>query len=212
MSDTVCPLCFSKSLFLFHRDKRRDYYRCHQCRLVFVPRDQHLNFAEEKAIYDLHENHLDDPGYRLFLSRLTTPLQSRLLPRSTGLDYGCGPGPLLAQMLKKQGHNMEVYDPFYADNPQCLQLHYDFVTCTEVVEHFRQPNQEFNRLFALLKPKGLLGLMTKLVINAEAFSHWHYKNDLTHVSFFSESTLRWLADAYRYQLDIVGKDVIIFYR
>jgi len=180
--------------------------------LVFVPSDQHLSLADEKAIYDLHDNDLDDAGYRHFLTRLVEPLQARLMPGSKGLDYGCGPGPLLAQMLKEQGHAVEIFDPFYANHPQLLQQHYDFVTCTEVVEHFRQPNQEFQRLFSLLKPHGLLGLMTKLVIDAEAFSKWHYKNDLTHVSFFSEPTLRWLADTYRYSLKIIGKDVIIFRR
>ena len=120
--------------------------------MVFVPLSQHLSFAEEKAIYDLHENHLDDPGYRQFLSRLATPLQSKLPPAAIGLDYGCGPGPMLARMLTEHGHQVELFDPFYANHPQVLQDHYDFVTCTEVAEHFRQPAKEFEALFALLKP------------------------------------------------------------
>jgi 2-polyprenyl-3-methyl-5-hydroxy-6-metoxy-1,4-benzoquinol methylase len=81
-----------------------------------------------------------------------------------------------------------------------------------VIEHFRQPNQELHKLFALLKPKGILGIMTKLVIDADAFSRWHYKNDLTHVSFFSRDTLQWLAIKYQCRLDILGNDVIIFTR
>lgn len=117
----------------------------------------------------------------------------------------------MAQILREHGHNVEIHDPFYANNPQHLQRRYDFVTCTEVVEHFRQPRREFHRLFALLKPEGLLGLMTKLVIDAEAFRNWHYKNDLTHVCFFSKATLQWLADAYQCQLEIIGKDVAIFH-
>jgi len=212
MSDTVCPLCSSNALFLFNRDQQRDYYRCEECYLVFVPIDQHLSAIEEKAIYDLHENHLDDPDYRQFLSRLTTPLLPRLLPTSVGLDYGCGPGPMLAQMLSEQGLRIDLFDPFYVNNPQVLNRRYDFVTCTEVVEHFRQPGKEFKKLFALLKSKGVLALMTKLVINADAFSRWHYKNDMTHICFYSNQTLHWLARTHQCDLNILGKDVIIFQR
>ncbi|WAR43847.1 class I SAM-dependent methyltransferase [Methylomonas rapida] len=210
MPNPVCPLCLDAAPVAFYQDKNRDYYRCRRCHLVFVPPAQHLSPDAEKAIYDFHQNQLDDPGYRQFLSRLATPLQEKLSPASSGLDYGCGPGPLLAQMLKRFGHDVEVYDPFYANRPQHLQRRYDFVTCTEVVEHFRQPAQEFERLFGLLQPDGLLGLMTKLVIDAEAFSRWHYKNDLTHVSFFSKTTMQWLAETYHCELEFVGKDVMIF--
>lgn len=211
MPNTLCPLCSSPSIQAFHRDKKRDYLYCMICHLVFVPPAQHLDPKEEKAIYDLHENQLDDPGYRQFLSRLTIPLQERLSPDASGLDFGCGPGPLLAKMLQEQGYQTAIYDPFYANHEQrLLQGRYDFITCTEVVEHFRQPQQEFQRLFDMLKANGLLGIMTKLVIDADAFSRWHYKNDLTHISFFSQATLKWLANQYHCQLEIIGKDVIIF--
>jgi 2-polyprenyl-3-methyl-5-hydroxy-6-metoxy-1,4-benzoquinol methylase len=210
MKQSPCPLCAGTHFAHFHRDKRRDYLRCLDCLLVFVPDSQHLNLQQEKAIYDLHENHADDGGYRQFLSRLATPLLNRLESGSTGLDYGCGPGPLLAEMLKQAGHTVELYDPFYADHRHNLQKRYDFVTCTEVAEHFRQPQFEFQRLFTLLKPRGHLGLMTKLVIDAEAFAGWHYKNDQTHISFFSRPTLQWLAEQYRCEVEFIGRDVVIF--
>jgi len=209
MPISPCPLCLCDICKPFYRDKRRDYFRCSSCQLVFVPVHQHLTTLEEKAIYDLHQNQIEDAGYRRFLSRLATPLSARLQQEANGLDYGCGPGPLLAKMLEEQGHKMQIYDPHYADLPNRLQCQYDFITCTEVVEHFRQPHAEFNRLFSLLKPNGLLGIMTKLVIDAEAFSCWHYKNDLTHVSFFSESTFAWLARRYHCEYELLGKDVIL---
>ncbi|AEG00462.1 class I SAM-dependent methyltransferase [Methylomonas methanica] len=210
MPITPCPLCFSRDTAEFFQDKQRSYLRCRQCRLVFVPPHQHLIPEAEKAIYDYHQNQTDDTGYRRFLSRLAEPLSSRLPARARGLDFGCGPGPLLAKMLREQGHTMRTFDLYYANQPEVLQSRYDFVTCTEVVEHFRQPKQEFQRLFGLLKPRGHLGIMTKLVIDADAFSRWHYKNDMTHISFFSEDTMQWLATNYQCRLDIIGKDVIIF--
>ncbi len=210
MNQTYCPLCLGIDTLAFHQDKNRDYFRCNTCLLVFVPKHQHLDLHQEKAIYDLHENHADNDGYRQFLSRLATPLLARLQPRSAGLDYGSGPGPLLAEMLTQASHKLDLYDPFYADDPRYLQNRYDFICCTEVVEHFRRPGLEFQRLFSLLKPEGSLGLMTKLVRDADAFGKWHYIQDQTHISFFSITTFRWLAAVYHAEVEFIGQDVIIF--
>jgi hypothetical protein len=54
--------------------------------------------------------------------------------------------------------------------------------------------------------------MTKLVQDYEAFARWHYKNDDTHICFFSRSTFEWLADQWQAELTFAGKDVILFYK
>ncbi|WKJ92090.1 class I SAM-dependent methyltransferase [Methylomonas montana] len=212
MTALTCPLCAATDTHHFHSDRRRDYSRCENCLLVFVDSNQHLPLAQEKAIYDLHQNAIDDPGYLKFLSRLARPLLERLPANALGLDYGCGPGPALAELIKAQGHRVKLYDPFYADFPEHLQQDYDFIVCTEVVEHFREPKQEFNRLLGLLKPGGWLGIMTKLVIDAEAFAKWHYKNDQTHVAFFSQATFNWLAARYDCRIEFAASDAIILQR
>ena len=204
-----CPLCYSTHNTLFAQDKR-DYYRCLKCALVFVPYKQFLSLEAEKAIYDQHENSLDDQGYLHFLKRLFIPLSSLLTTPKAGLDFGCGSGPALAAMCEAAGHTMMLYDPVYAPNIKALQQSYDFITATEVVEHLHDPNTELKRLWACLKPGGILAIMTKRVLDQEAFSHWHYKNDLTHVIFFSETTFQWLAQHWQAQLLIPEKDVVIF--
>ena len=110
----VCPLCGEKKSSSFHSEKRRDYYRCKVCQLVFVPPSQHLNIREEKAEYDLHQNDPDDADYRRFLSRLFVPVRSCLKPDWQGLDFGSGPGPALSLMFAESGFPMVLYDPFYA--------------------------------------------------------------------------------------------------
>lgn len=210
MPTLPCPLCTGSTIEPFHRDKHRDYLRCQSCWLVFVPKEQHLSSAAEKAVYDLHQNQLEDAGYRRFLSRLADPLLARLNRPSQGLDYGCGPGPLLASMLEQQGHRVIVFDPIYANQSNYLQHRYDFITCSEVVEHFRRPDLEFQHLFQLLNPGGILAVMTKRVIDAEAFAKWHYKNDPTHIVFFSLPTLEWLAGQFRRRLIVVDNDVVLF--
>jgi 2-polyprenyl-3-methyl-5-hydroxy-6-metoxy-1,4-benzoquinol methylase len=204
-----CPLCGSLPTEPFHQDRRRDYFRCHGCRLVFVPPEHHLGLEKEKAEYDRHQNQPDDPGYRQFLNRLFLPLQARLAPGSQGLDFGSGPGPTLSVMLAETGHDVTLYDPFYAHHPAALTRRYDFITATEVVEHLHHPGLELDRLYRLLKPGGLLGIMTKRVMDRARFTTWHYINDPTHVCFFSRETFAWLAARWGARLEIVAQDVIL---
>ena len=82
-----CPLCRSDQFFVFHRDRRREYLRCQRCALVFVPPQYFLRPEQEKAEYDLHQNELDDPGYRGFLTRLAEPLAQRLVAEGLLRDH-----------------------------------------------------------------------------------------------------------------------------
>jgi hypothetical protein len=54
--------------------------------------------------------------------------------------------------------------------------------------------------------------MTKLTDNVADFSQWHYKNDPTHVSFFSRHTFAYLAERDGFSLEIIGPDVILMQR
>ena len=207
----ICPLCEASKVELFYQD-RRDYYRCSVCDLVFVSAEQFLTSQQEKTVYDQHENSEQDPRYRRFLSRLFDPLSKYLAPESNGLDFGSGPGPTLNVMLEEAGHRMEIYDPFYAPHPELLAQQYDFITATEVIEHLHQPRFELERLWSCLKPNGSLGIMTKRVHDLASFSTWHYKNDPTHVCFYSTKTFHWLATHWNAELVVPGDDVVIFRR
>ncbi len=209
-TNPVCPLCKKSECKVFFQDSHRNYFQCPTCCLIFVQPDQFLSADDEKAEYDLHENIPDDPGYRKFLSRLFVPIQERIEADSCGLDFGSGPGPTLSLMFEEAGHLMEIYDKFYAENPLVLENQYDFITATEVVEHLHDPQAILDRLWKCLKVGGWLGIMTKLVNGENAFAQWHYKNDLTHVCFFSCETFRWLAGRWQADLVFLDKDVILF--
>lgn len=205
----TCPLCQHHDSHHFHSDKKRQYFRCQQCALVFVHPKHLPSLVNEKSEYDLHQNSLDDPGYRRFLNRLCDPLVKRLAPRSHGLDFGCGPGPLLAEMLIEHGFPTERYDPIYFPNQTLLKQHYDFITCTEAVEHFHQPEREWRMFGDMLNPDGLLAIMTKRVLSEDKFANWHYKNDPTHVSFYSDLTFAWLQSHFGLKLEYLADDVVI---
>ncbi len=206
----ACPLCCSIEIEFYHQDKRRTYLQCLRCDLVFVPEQFHLSEEGEKAEYLLHQNDPRDVGYRQFLQRLADPLLQRLSKPSRGLDFGCGPGPTLHLMLQGGGHTLAVYDKFFANDVTVLEQDYEFITATEVVEHLSDPGGTLSLLWKLLLPRGFLALMTKRVTDKEAFSRWHYKNDPTHIAFFSESTFLWLADQWQAECDFYGSDVVIF--
>ena len=210
MSDkNNCPLCHHTQTNFYHRDKQRQYLQCQQCLLVFVTPEYLPGIAKEKQEYDLHQNSSEDMGYRNFLARLSLPLMEKLTPESQGLDFGCGPGPALHLDFKEAGHKVELYDPIYFPHTEFKEKKFDFITCTEAIEHFHQPEKEWKLWMQILKPNARLAIMTKRVTNLQAFARWHYKNDQTHVCFFSDYTFEWLAETYALSLEFISKDIVI---
>ncbi len=208
----ICPLCSHANTAHYYSDIIRSYFQCGECNLVFVPPQFFISSNAEKAEYDLHQNSPNDPRYRQFLNRLFVPMNERLKPNSFGLDFGSGPGPTLSVMFEEAGHRINLYDPFYTNNHHVFNIAYDFITATEVFEHLHSPKKEIFRLWRCLKFDGILGIMTKLVINPDAFSTWHYKNDPTHVCFYSKSTFEWIAHNLSARIEFIGNDVILLHK
>ncbi|WP_227172010.1 class I SAM-dependent methyltransferase [Marinobacter sp. CA1] len=206
----VCTVCRQPGLIHLITVKTVPYWRCPHCQATLMDPECWLDADAEKQVYDLHDNNLEDPGYRRFLGRLTSPLIERLVSGAEGLEFGCGPGPALAAMLAEQGWPVTLYDPFFHPNPEALSRRYDFITCTEVVEHLHDPWQTFAQLDSLLRPGGWLGVMTCFQTDDERFANWHYRRDPTHVVFYREATLAWLARQYGWQLEVPAKDVALF--
>jgi 2-polyprenyl-3-methyl-5-hydroxy-6-metoxy-1,4-benzoquinol methylase len=187
----------------------RDYRRCDACRATFLEPAQRLSREEEHAQYLLHQNDAGDPAYRRFLSKLANPLLSRLSPRAEGLDYGCGPGPALAQMLREAGHVVSLYDPFFAPDRSALDRTYDFITCTEAAEHFHAPADELDRLGSIVRPGGLIAIMTSFQVDDDLFAGWHYRRDPTHVVFYQEATFHHVAEQRGWRCEIPVRDIAL---
>lgn len=211
VSSPHCVLCGGDALNDYSHDRLRRYVRCRRCHLVFVPDEYHLNTEEEKHRYDQHRNDPHDPRYRAFLSRLMNPLLPKLSPGEHGLDFGSGPGPTLSVMFEERGFPMQCYDLYYAASPSVLGHRYDFVTCSETIEHFRRPQREWRRFMSLLRPGGWLGIMTQFLDGIDSFDNWHYKQDPTHIGFYSKATFRWLAAEYGLDIEFHGHDVVLLH-
>ena len=104
---------------------------------------------------------------------------------------------------------MDLYDPFFFPNKDIFYKKYDFITCTEAVEHFFDPYKEFNVLDGLLVSGGWLGVMTCFLTDEELFGNWHYRRDPTHVVFYAEKTFEVIASQREWNCEIQSKDIVL---
>jgi len=199
MSEAVpaCPLCSNASAR--ELSEARNYWHCPACDLRFLHPQLRLSPDAEKARYDLHT---ESDGHRTFLEPAANAISVRVSAGAEGLDFGCGPFPVLSDILKERGFRMSTYDPYFAPDTACLQRTYDFITATEVAEHLYHPEQVFAELLNLLRPNGHLALMTLLVQPTTDFSKWYYRLDPTHVVFYSQITFNWVAQRFGFS-DVV---------
>lgn len=209
MTGTRCAVCRGPPPRAFMTVGDRDYRRCPACEATLLDPRHWLAASDERAVYEQHRNDPFDPAYRRFLSKLADPLLARLGPAQSGLDYGCGPGPALAAMLREAGHAMALYDPFFHPDPAPLAATYDFVTCTEVAEHFHSPADEFDRLGRLLRPGGQLAVLTRFQDDDAGFADWHYRRDPTHVVFYRAATFRRIAAQRGWRCETPAGDVAL---
>jgi hypothetical protein len=146
----------------------------------------HLSPVDEKLRSDQHQNTSDNIEYietfKRFIETAITPY-----PATQVLDYGCGPNPVLAELLKSHNLQTDIYDPFYFPTEPQVES-YDLITSTEVFEHLREPLVTLEHINKLLKPGGYLAIMTKFLPPNDQFVSWRYKDDTTHISFYSPKT------------------------
>jgi 2-polyprenyl-3-methyl-5-hydroxy-6-metoxy-1,4-benzoquinol methylase len=179
---------------------------------VFAPKQFHLNEDDEKLRYDSHKNDPKDQRYRQFLKQVLDPLLVHLKNNSVGLDFGCGPGPTLSVMLEEEGYKVDIYDKFYYNNQAIFNNKYDFITATEVIEHLAKPGEELARLYGMLNVGGVLAVMTNILRDDITFSSWYYKDDPTHICFYSKNTMNYLAKKWNVDVKFYGKNVALFFK
>lgn len=204
-SDFPCPLCSSFTNEL----EVEGFFKCSECNLISRNPNSFLSKEDEKNRYDTHNNDVHDAGYRKFLSPIVNQILLDFKASHQGLDFGCGPGPVATVMLREEGFRVELYDPFYFPDKKVLDRTYNFIICSEVVEHFYKPRQEFELLKSLLKPGGKLYIMTYRYEPDTNFQTWYYKNDPSHVVFYAEETFHWIAAKYGFESPQIFERMIV---
>lgn len=209
MIQNLCPLCNSEATS-FYEDKKRHYLQCRNCAGIFLRQDLRLDPEAEKTRYLYHKNDINDTGYQDYLKPAVEAVEKEFYPESKGLDYGAGPGPVMAYLLEKKGFNLALFDPYFHPSIEVLTTKYDFIICTEVIEHFYHPLQEFQKLYDLLLPGGKLFCMTKIYHKEIDFSKWYYKNDLTHVFIYTAKSLVYVAEIMGFKQVTISGRLITF--
>jgi SAM-dependent methyltransferase len=201
----TCSLCGSRTSF-FYQFRTLHYYRCCGCHSILLDPGMYLPREKEKSRYEEHNNDVNDPAYQQFVMPMVKQVEQKFNQAHTGLDYGAGTGPVVTKLLQDKGFMMELYDPFFFNNPAALSQTYNFIVCCEVIEHFHFPAREFKLLRSLLKPGGSLYVMTEIYRDTINFVKWHYKNDATHVFFYHDHALAWIKKQFKFSgLTIEGR-------
>ena len=221
--DNKCVFCLKDNVSQFFL-KNTGYGHCTECGGYFLLPEFRLTTDEQKKRYLKHNNTMQNEGYVNFLRSFIEPVlcfckesyhsagsekqsddsMKNMIKRI--FDYGSGPEPVLVELLetyRKQGvlsKDCEIrgWDPFFAAETKFFEGGADLVTCLEVAEHFESPDEDFAKLSSCVKPEGILAVGTMLAPpgGEEAFKNWWYRSDGTHVSFYTENSLRSVASRH----------------
>jgi len=183
-----CPLC--DSILLQRIDST--YLDCGVCRALVMDTAFIPDSEAELRHYHTHDNDVNDPRYRKFTSPITEHVLSCFTPEHSGLDFGCGPGPVISTVLREHGYRIAHYDPYFAPDVQPLADDYDYIVCCEVIEHFLNPAEEFARMRNMLRPGGHLVCMSSLYHEGIDFASWRYRKDPTHTFIYRAETVAYI--------------------
>lgn len=197
-----CRMCAGETLVLRHA-KIGQYFWCQSCDYICKDEKDYISREAEQVIYDQHQNSVDDPRYvAYFEDFIENGIVNYVSKGRSCLDFGSGPTPVLATILTKEyGYHVDIYDKFYAPQPVYEGKQYDLITSTEVVEHLKKPLDYFRLFKSLLKPDGILAIMTQFHPQADGkFINWHYMRDRSHVSFFTVKTMEYIAQEVGFKI------------
>lgn len=209
----TCKVCGSASLKLIGSENK--YYHCDQCEAIFCEPDEIVEPDEEKERYEGHDNNHQNEGYvkmfKDFIAEVIEP-HINLEEIDDVLEFGCGPGPVLADLLENRNLNVDLYDPYFFPEKVFKDQKYDLITSTEVFEHFSDPVKELKLLTSHLKEGSYLAVMTSFHPGPDDFEDWWYKWDPTHIVFYNQKTFNKIASAFDLEIIYTDQEKYILFK
>lgn len=220
----VCRLCGAEAETFLAGGTT--YSECRVCSYTGVDPAAIPTPEAEAARYRLHRNSYADERYRVWIAEFLDAAAAFLPAGSRVLDFGSGPEPVPARLLAERGCAVTVYDPYFAPGTGWREGAWDAILVHEVAEHLADPLPVFIELAGLLVPGGALCVRTRFPpgtgtldadeaagVERPEFSRWRYRMDETHVGFFSERSMEWLASRLGLRLELLEKpDRTVFTR
>ncbi len=192
-----CRLCGSSDTDLWKAADKK-YLFCRRCGFVQVLRKYFPSPDKERERYLKHDNSISNPGYVKFLESFIDSAVMPYIERGSDiLDFGSGPSPVLSELLNRRGYRTVSYDPYFSDINFWKERTFRGVVSLEVFEHMHNPVRELESITAVIERGGYLAIGTVLHHEDRTFfDKWWYKDDFTHVSFYSEKTFRFIAEIF----------------
>lgn len=203
----ICPLCSTSNAPFYQKEET--YYKCETCDAIYADELDKPNLEAEKERYELHDDDTADEGYRKFVNPITSSIMRDFTSDAKGLDFGAGTSAIISVVLKENAFNIKNYDPYFHRFSELLEAKYDYISSCEVIEHFYKPYKEFKLLKTMLNTNGKIYLMTEPYDETIDFSTWYYKNDPTHVFFYSKKTFAWIVKEFKFSEFTMNKRLIV---
>ena len=215
-----CPICAgSETKEMFEAVVLKRYpakYRfCEKCKFLFVEEPSWLKEAYKDPI------NINDTGImfrNIYLSKKASGLLYFLFkPSGKFLDYGGGYG-IFTRLMRDVGFDFYWYDPYttnlFARGFEFTEGKFkpELVTCFEVFEHLENPLNELEKIFRLCD-----NILFTTEILPESIPRpgewWYYGCEHgQHISFYSLTTLDFLARKFGYNFYSNGKLLHLFTR
>ena len=209
----LCKICSSLTDSIEDSSKNLRYYRCKSCGFIYLDNAFMVNYIEEKNQYDQHNNGFNNLGYvQMFKRFIEENISPYLKNIEVALDFGSGPGPVLSELLRQRGLEVDEYDLYFSPEKVYEERFYDLITSTEVFEHLSKPLEVMELLVEHLNSNGYLILMTKFPPeDDQEFLDWWYRRDPTHISFFTPKSFEIMATKMGLKiLKVADGSVVVF--
>ena len=187
----TCPLCNyigtneKYSIFMaqcIFGGGRLQRFQCPECDVIFGPNKVLALIAKE--LTQDYESH-----YRVFEGGDSTDQEIRafnlLKPKKNGiyLNYGAGAWSKSVQILRTQGWNVFAFEPHSSATPHhdyvignkadLLKFKFDGIFSNNVLEHLRQPIEEFVFMKNILKPNAKMSHATPCYEYLYEYTRFH---------------------------------------
>ena len=170
-----------------------DFLRCLACGLVFTECfDEWTTEDFAKLIYNKDYVKVDGDyvDHRPTQYAEDFTLRFRGCEHARILDYGSGSGVFVEQMRQHGYTGIEGYDPF--SSPARPSGRFDIITCFEVIEHSRDPENTLVDMRSLMRPDGCIVFSQTTQppdILSVRGSWWYLAPRNGHVTTYSEESL-----------------------
>ena len=209
----ICNICCKASSKIFRRrilgKYNVDYFQCSSCGFIQTEQPTWLEESYRSPM------NIEDTGIlkrNILAAKRTSAILFFLFDtKGCFLDYGGGYG-LFVRIMRDYGFNFYWNDPF-TENLFARGFEYDpvhtnkveLITSLECFEHFTDPLQEIEKM---------LSISSSILFSTETFSsgtpdpdNWkyYYFSHGQHISLFSLSSLRYIAQKYNMHFYSNGK-------